>query len=86
MAMIIAQVCSVAARVLDVGVLRTLQVDAVDADTGTADDFQFLRRVDDLFRNVRHGTGDEAVVFADAGDEAVFIEVLLDIYFITMFA
>ena len=65
---------------------RTLQVDAVDADTGTADDFQFLRRVDDLFRNVRHGTGDEAVVFADAGDEAVFIEVLLDIYFITMFA
>ena len=63
-----------------------LQVDAVDADTGTADDFQFRSRFDDFFRNVGHGTGDEAVVFADAVDQALFIEVLLDIYFITVFA
>lgn len=65
---------------------RTLQVDAVDADTGTADDLQFRSRFDDLFRDVGHGTGNEAVVFADAVDEALFIEVLLHIYFISIFA
>ena len=65
---------------------RTFQVDAVDADTGAADDLQFRSCFNDLFCNVGHGAGNEAVVFADAVDEALFIEVLLHIYFISIFA
>ena len=52
---------------------RRLDVDAVDADAGPADDLQFRGRVDDLFRYVGHGAGNQAVVLADALDKSRFV-------------
>ena len=52
---------------------RRLDVDAVDADAGPADDLQFRGRIDDLLRHVSHRAGNQAVVLADALDKSRFV-------------
>jgi hypothetical protein len=63
-----------------------LDIDTVHADAGPADDFQFLAGSNDLFCHMGHRTGYHAVVFTDAVNQSLFIEIRLDIYFISVLA
>jgi hypothetical protein len=88
MASMRAMVCSQAAMVLDfrcidhgdpfLGGFR--HIDSINAYAGPADDFQVLRRIDNLCGDLRLASGDDGIVVADDFAQFLFIHIRLDVY------
>ena len=55
-----------------------IDIDIIDADAGATDDFEMGRGIDDLGGGFGFATDDEAVKFADDGEEFIGFEAEID--------
>lgn len=70
----------------DAPLCSRFNINAVDTDTGTANDFQLCTCFNDLFRYMCHRPGYKSIVFTDASNESLFVKIRFDIYVISMLA